>query len=322
MPLAKPIKGIVGACLTPFGEDDRVNYDALRREIDFIVADCDAISIAAVEAAEYTMLSREERKELLRVGTEMVDKRVPVILGVSSPSPREVIELAEYAAKVEGDLVQVLMPLRPWGGQPTIAELMEYFSQIASASLLPIVAYHNPGPGADPPQDAFVRISEINNIRYFKESSRDITKISRLIEQIDLAGKGHYFTTMQPLLATLMLGGSGATMPPPGTRIGAQVVKAFREGDLSRARFWQRCFALFPGKWAAYGLPPVMKSALKHLGVDIGEPARPYAPVSPRDHAQIGQFLRQMGLIGEAGPTELSLKEAAIALAQEDTFLR
>ncbi len=322
MPLAKPIKGIVGACLTPFGEDDRVNYDALRREIDFIVADCDAISIAAVEAAEYTMLSREERKELLRVGTEMVDKRVPVILGVSSPSPREVIELAEYAAKVEGDLVQVLMPLRPWGGQPTIAELMEYFSQIASASPLPIVAYHNPGPGADPPQDAFVRISEINNIRYFKESSRDITKISRLIEQIDLAGKGHYFTTMQPLLATLMLGGSGATMPPPGTRIGAQVVKAFREGDLSRARFWQRCFALFPGKWAAYGLPPVMKSALKHLGVDIGEPARPYAPVSPRDHAQIGQFLRQMGLIGEAGPTELSLKEAAIALAQEDTFLR
>jgi 4-hydroxy-tetrahydrodipicolinate synthase len=123
----------------------------------------------------------------------MVDKRKPVILGVSSPSPREVIELADYAAKVGGDLVQVLMPLRPWGGQPTIAELMEFYTQVASASPLPVVAYHNPGPGADPPQDAFVRISEINNIRYFKESSRDITKISRLIEQIDLAGKGTLF---------------------------------------------------------------------------------------------------------------------------------
>src|SRR5919198_6697589 len=124
MALAKPIKGIIGACLTPFGEDDHVNYDALKREIDFVVADCDAISIAAVEAAEYTMLSREERKELLRIGTEMVNKRVPVLLGCSSPAPREVIELAEYAATVGGDLVQVLMPLRPWGGQPTIAELM------------------------------------------------------------------------------------------------------------------------------------------------------------------------------------------------------
>ena len=322
MPLTQPIKGIIGACLTPFGEDERVNFDALKREIDFIVADCDAISIAAVEAAEYTMLSREERKELLRVATEMVDKRKPVLLGVSSPSPREVIELAEYAAKVGGDLVQVLMPLRPWGGQPTIAELMEFYTQVASASPLPIVAYHNPGPGADPPQDAFVRISEINNIRYFKESSRDITKISRLIEQIDLAGKGHYFTTMQPLLATLMMGGSGATMPPPGTRIGAQVVRAFRAGDMEQARYWQRCFALFPGKWAAYGLPPVMKSAMKHFGVDLGSPSRPYAPVSPRDHAQIGQFLRQVGLLGEGAPTTLSLKEAAETLRQEDTFLR
>ncbi len=322
MPLTSPIKGIIGACLTPFGEDDRVNYDALRREIDFLVTDCDAISIAAVEAAEYTMLSREERKELLRLGTEMVDKRVPVILGVSSPSPHEVIELAEFAASVGGDLVQVLMPLRPWGGQPTIAELMEFYTQVASASPLPLVTYHNPGPGADPPQDAFVKISEINNVRYFKESSRDITKISRLIEQIDLAGKGYYFTTMQPLLATLMMGGSGATMPPPGTTIGAQVVRAFRAGDIERARFWQRCFALFPGKWAAYGLPPVMKSAMKHFGVDIGDPSRPYSPVSPRDHAQIGQFLHQIGLLGEGAPTSLSLSEAATTLAQEDTFLR
>ncbi|MBI2992015.1 MAG: dihydrodipicolinate synthase family protein, partial [Deltaproteobacteria bacterium] len=113
MALNQPIKGIIGACLTPFGPDERVNYQALEREIDFLVADCDAISVAAVEAAEYTMLSREERKELLRVATQMVGKRKPVILGASSPSPREVIELAEYAAGVGGDLVQVLMPLRP-----------------------------------------------------------------------------------------------------------------------------------------------------------------------------------------------------------------
>ena len=72
------------------------------------------------------------------------------------------------------------MPLRPWGGQPTIAELMEFYTQVASTSPLPVVCYHNPGPGADPPQDAFVKISEIDNIRYFKESSRDITKISQI----------------------------------------------------------------------------------------------------------------------------------------------
>jgi hypothetical protein len=79
---------------------------------------------------------------------------------------------------------------------------------------------------------------------------------------------------------------------------------------------------LFPGKWAAYGLPPVMKSAMKHFGVDIGNPCRPYAPVSPRDHEQIGQFLRQVGLLGEAGPTAQGLLQAGEKLRQEDTFLR
>ena len=81
MALTKPIKGIIGACLTPFDDSDRVNYKALEKEIDFIVADCDAITIAAVEAAEYTMLTRDERKEVLTVATEMFNKRVPVILG-------------------------------------------------------------------------------------------------------------------------------------------------------------------------------------------------------------------------------------------------
>jgi 4-hydroxy-tetrahydrodipicolinate synthase len=322
MPYTTPIKGVIGACLTPFSDDNRVNFDALRREIDFMVEDCDAISIAAVEAAEYTMLSREARKELMRRATEMVAGRRPVILGVSSPSPLEAIELAEYAAGCGADLVQVLMPLRPWGGQPTIAELVEFYTQIASATPLPIVAYHNPGPGADPPIEAYVRLSEIFAIQYFKESSRDITKISRLIEEVDLAGKARYFTTMQPLLTTLMMGGSGATMPPPATRIGAQVVRAFRSGDLEGARIWQRFFSLFPGKWAAYGLPPVMKSAMKHLGVDLGEPARPYSPVTPRDHAQIGQFFRQIGLAGESFPTSLAFREAAASLDREDTFLR
>lgn len=320
--LASPIKGIIGACLTPFTDDGRVDFDALAREIEFLVADCNAISVVAVEASEYTVMTLQERKEVMKRATEMVNKRVPVILGASSHSIDTILDLAEHAASVGGDLVQVLMPIRPWGGQPTIAELVQFFAEVSSASPLPVVAYHNPGPGADPPLDAFIRLSELNNIDYFKESSRDITKITRLIEQIELAGKAHYFTTMQPLLTTLMMGGSGATMPPPGTRIGARVVRAFNEGDIDRARYWQRCFTLFPGKWGAYGLPPVMKSALKHFGVDIGDPARPYAPVSPRDHAQIGQFLEQIGILGDHGPDDDAFNRAADQLAQEDTFLR
>jgi 4-hydroxy-tetrahydrodipicolinate synthase len=293
----RALNGIIGACLTPFDEQGRVDYDALAREIDFIVADADAISIAAVEAAEYTVLSPEERRELMRRGVELVNHRLPVILGASSSSLRTTIELAEYAAELGADYVQVLMPLRPWGGQPSTQELYDYFGDVAVRSPLPMVAYHNPGPGADPSVEATIRLSTIPKIHAFKESSRDITKISRLIEEIELTGAAHYFTTMQPLLITLMLGGSGATMPPPGTKIGAQVVRAFRAGDTELATRWQHIYSMFPGRWGAYGLPPVMKSAMKHLGIDLGDPARPYEPVTPWDHAQIGDFLRKAGLL-------------------------
>ena len=292
-----PLNGIIGAVLTPFDEEGKINYDAMHKEIDFIVADADAVSIGAVEAAEYTMLTPEERKEMLQKAYEMVDKRRPVIMGASNPSPRGVLELAEYAAGLGADYVQVLMPLRPWGGQPTPQELYDYFGEIAYQSPLPLVAYHNPGPGADPTAEATIRLSTIYNIRAFKESSRDITKISRLIEEIELTGNAHYFTTMQPLLPTLMMGGSGATMPPPGTHIGARVVKAFRDGDLEQATRWQRIYSIFPGKWGAYGLPPVMKAAMSFFGIELGDPARPYHPVSPWDRAEIGNFLRKAGLI-------------------------
>lgn len=294
MPLT--FSGIIGALLTPFDADDRVDYAALAREVDFLVPDCDAITIAAVEAAEYTMLSYEDRLELMRRGTGLVGKRRPVILGCSSPSIRGVLALADHAATCGADYIQVLMPLRPWGPQPSTGELVEFYSSIAARTPLPIVAYHNPGPGADPSLEALVKIAEIDQVQGFKESSRDVTKITRLIELIDRAGHARYFTTMQPLLVTLMMGGAGATMPPPGTRIAAEVVKAFRAGDLDTAREWQRHFATFPGTWASYGLPPVMKSAMRHLGIDLGRPMRPYAPVSAEHDQQIGAFLRKAGL--------------------------
>jgi 4-hydroxy-tetrahydrodipicolinate synthase len=299
MALTKELKGIIGACLTPFDENGSVNYSALEREIDFIVADADAISIAAVEAAEYTMLEPAERIEVLRRGAEIVAGRKPLILGISSPSPREVLRLADYAAGLGADLVQVLMPLRPWGGQPTTAELVDYYTQIAERAPLPIVAYHNPGPGADPSLEALIALSQIDQVQYFKESSRDITRITRLIEEIDRSGNAGYFTTMQPLLMTLLMGGSGGTMPPPGTRIGAEVVRAFRDSDLQRATDWQRLYSLFPGRWASYGLPPVMKSAMKHFGLDLGDPMPPYRPVTSDDHQQIGHLLRANGLLRE-----------------------
>jgi 4-hydroxy-tetrahydrodipicolinate synthase len=290
------VQGIIGACLTPFDGSGGVDGDALERELDFMAGHCDAISVLGAEASEYQVLSPAERRRWLAAGVRAVDGRTAVLAGASSPRIDEVLELAELAAEAGAQYAQVLMPLRPWGPQPTTSELVGWYEAVASRCALPIVAYHNPTRGADAGPEAFLRLAEIDGVVAFKESSRDMAKIGRLIEEIDVAGHARYFTTMQPLLATLLQGGSGAMMPVPATLIGAQVRDAVRDGDLDRAVEAQRLFATFPARWKAYGLPPVMRSALRHLGVDIGDPPFPFAGVSPDDHQAIGAFLERSGV--------------------------
>jgi len=71
---------------------------------------------------------------------------------------------------------------------------------------------------------------------------------------------------MQMLLATLELGGSGATMPPPAAEIARQVIDAFVAGDGKRAAEIQLQFSLFPSKWMHRGLTATMKTAMRLIG--------------------------------------------------------
>lgn len=296
------LAGIVAACLTPFDADGNVDYVALERQIEFLIPDADAITIAAVEASEYSVLPLSDRKELLRVGSRMVGGRRPLVLGVSSPQIDTVAELAQLAADEKADYIQVLALHRPWGGEPAADELLAYFEAVQSVSPLPMVAYHNPACGADPSIETWIRLSELPGVRAVKESSRDISKIGRMIEGVQTPGNAAYLTTMQPLLSSLLMGGAGGTMPPPGTRIGTRVLSAVRASDLDQARAWQQVFNVFPARWSGYGLPPVMKSAMKHLGVDIGDPHPPFRPVSDAHHEEIGEFLKATGILDDRDP--------------------
>ena len=296
--------GIIAAALTPFNADRRLDVAALEREIDYIVHDCQAaaVSIGAVETAEYTVLSFDERKDLIRRGVAAVRGRAPVIAGVSHPYLPTVLELTDLAEEAGADAVQVLAPLRPWGGQPSNAEVIGYYEEIARHTRLPIVMYINPGPGADLTIPATLEVSRIDQVRYVKESSRDLRRVGRLIEEVDRAGHARYFTTMEMLLITLMLGGPGATMPPPAVRLAEQLCAAFAAGDYTRAAEIQRKFSLFPARWIQYGLTPLMKAAMQHVGVDLGEPAPPYQGLSLADRAAVTAELDRIGLTRAVAP--------------------
>jgi len=294
--------GLVVPPLTPFRDDLSVDYEVLRREVDYIVEDCGAmmVSAAGVETTEYHYLSHEERRELIRRTVEFVAGRVPVVVGVSHANVRTAIELSHMAEKLGAHALQVLAPLRPFGGAPTLDDLEAYFNAIAAETTLPIMLYLNPGPGAEVNPAWTLELAKMDRIHYVKESSRDLARVSRLIEEIDHGGHARYFTTMQMLLASIQLGGSGATMPPPGAYIARAIIEAFNAGNHAEAARLQRQFGLFPARWMHYGLAPALKAAMEIVGLPLGAPYPPFKAVSKADMAAMRAYLQGTYLFEQA----------------------
>src|SRR3954464_5260613 len=293
-----PTPGLIVAPLTPFTADLKVDEAGLARQIDYVVKDCRATMVVAagVETQEYTYLSLAERKDLIRRTIEVTDKRVPVMVGISHASFKTAIELAHDAERWGAAAVQLLAPLRPFAGPPTQGDLIAYFEAIGRETKLPIALYLNPGPGADVSIPDTVALAKLPQVQLIKESSRDLARVSRLIVEIDRAGHARYFTTMQMLLATLQLGGSGATMPPPGCEIARHIIDAFLAKDYERAATLQLQFALFPAKWMHRGLAPAMKAAMNLIGVTGGDPYPPYGSLSKDEIEALAALLRTTAL--------------------------
>src|SRR5919198_2473323 len=141
--------GLIVAPLPPFTADLDVDTPALRREIDYVVRDCRATMVVAagVETQEYTYLSLEQRKALICHTIDCVDKRVPVMVGISHPSFKTAIELAHFAENLGAQAVQLLAPPRPFAGPPTQAELIAYFEAVSRGTRPPLTLHLQPRPG-------------------------------------------------------------------------------------------------------------------------------------------------------------------------------
>lgn len=295
----KKIAELVVPALTPFHADQSLDLDALSGHVDYIINQCRATMVVAagVEAQEYHYLSLEQRKLLVQKTIEAVDGRAPVVVGISHPSYRTAIELGQLASASGASMIQLLAPLRPFGGIPTTAELVKYFELILSETDLPIMLYLNAGPGADLSVDATAELAKLDRVRFVKESSRDLNRIGRLIKEIDVAGHARYLTTAQMLLISLQLGGSGTTMPPPLAELGAKIIAAFQEGDVGEAARLQQQISLYPARWMHRGLTPTMKASLSHLGRGIGQPYPPFGEFTATEITDLQTYLNTTDLI-------------------------
>ena len=256
-----PIKGSIVALITPMLDDGSVDYPALRKLIDWHIAEgTDCIGVVGT-TGESPTVNVEEHCEIFRVSVEQSAGRVPIMAGCGANSTAEAIELARFAKKVGADCqLQVV----PYYNKPTQEGQYLHFKAIAEAVDLPVVLYNVPGRSvADMAHDTVMRLAKVPGIVGIKEATGNIERAQWLIKDAP-QGFAIYSGDDPTAVALMLCGGHGnvsvtANVAP---RLMHELCMAAIAGDVRRAmeiqlRLLPLHKALFvesnpiPVKWAA-----------------------------------------------------------------------
>ncbi len=174
-------KGIYPAVLTPFKKDESIDFEMLAINHDAqIEAGVDGIILGG-SLGEASTLENIEKAELLVFTKKHVAGRVPVILNVVEQSTKAAVAAAVAAEQNGADGLMLLPPMRYKADD---RETVQFFKTVAKAVSLPVMIYNNP---VDykilVTLDMFEQLAELENIEAVKESTRDISNITRMVNR-------------------------------------------------------------------------------------------------------------------------------------------
>jgi 4-hydroxy-tetrahydrodipicolinate synthase len=171
-------KGVFPALLTPFDANDQVDLAMYEKNLDAQVeAGIHGIIIGG-SLGEASTLSLDEKELLVRFSVKKLAGKLPVIMNIAEGSTKDAIQQAKLAKEWGADGIMLLPPMRYKADD---REVVEYFKAVAANTDLPIMIYNNPVDyKIDVTLDMFEELSAIPHINAIKESTRDVTNITRL----------------------------------------------------------------------------------------------------------------------------------------------
>ena len=291
-----PIRGSIVALVTPMLADDSVDYDALRKLIDWhIDQGTDCIGVVGT-TGESPTVSVEEHCEIIRVSVTQAAGRVPIMAGCGANSTKEAIELAQFAKTVGANCqLQVV----PYYNKPTQEGQYLHFKSIAEAVDLPVVLYNVPGRSvADLAHDTVMRLAQVPGIIGIKEATGNIERAQWLIKE---APKGFsIYSGDDPTAVALMLcGGHGnvsvtANVAP---RLMHELCMAAIAGDTKKAMEIQ--LKLLPLHKALFveSNPIPVKWAVSRMGLCSEAIRLPLTPLTSANRPALERVLQSTGLI-------------------------
>lgn len=171
-------KGIYSALLTPFDNADNIDFKIFETNIKAQMdAGIDGLVLGG-SLGEASTLCQEEKKDLLISARNIAAQKLPVILNIAEQSTRDAVKAAEDAEHNGANGLMVLPPMRYKADEN---ETLEYFKTVTAHTSLPIMIYNNPHDyKIEITLNMFEQLAKIPTVQAIKESTRDVTNVTRL----------------------------------------------------------------------------------------------------------------------------------------------
>jgi 4-hydroxy-tetrahydrodipicolinate synthase len=286
--------GVFAALVTPMKVGGDIDCDKLGRFAERLIGQGVHGLVPLGSTGEYYALNAGERERVLRVTLEAAAGRAPVVAGTNAGSTRDVIAFSRQAEQL-GCAGVMLAP--PYYSLPRLDELFAHFKAVNNAIGIPIMLYNYPGrTGVDMPPDFIERLAGLKQVRYVKESTGEMPRITELLRRCgDRLGVFCGCDTIS--LESFVVGAvgwvGGVVNVLPASHVKLYQLAVERKDYVAARKLF---FEMLPtlelmeggGKYTQF-----VKAGCKLMGHDAGAPRRPLAAATTGECRQLRAALRQ-----------------------------
>jgi 4-hydroxy-tetrahydrodipicolinate synthase len=278
------LKGICVPVCTPF-KDGGASLDVrgLEAHIDSMLEA--KVHIIAVNGGtgEFPFLSEAEKRQIAEIAAKRIAGRAKLVVQTSALRTEDAVSNAKHAADLGADALLILPPFFEGPGE---AGVRWHFEQIAKAVRTPFMVYNIPQySGFDITPAVYSRLSEIDNVKYIKDSTSNMLRIEQLVAQGAAVFNGCDYLNLYSLMT-----GAPGVFTGMGNAAAAELVRMYdllQAGKLTEAlRLWKTMQPLSVLLWTA-PFNPVAKAASNLSGRNVGQCRLPVPPLSAAEMAQV-----------------------------------
>lgn len=290
-------KGAGVALITPFNEDETVNYDMLGELIERQIAGrTDAIIVCGTTGEPATM-TEDEKLAVIKYAVEKTAGRIPVIAGTGGNATSVVID---FSKKAEALGVDGLLVVTPFYNKATQNGLYAHYREVAKAVSLPIIMYNVPSrTGCNIAPETAVRLArDCENIVGIKEASGNISQVAKLAKQaggiLDI-----YSGNDDQVIPILSLGGIGviSVLSNVAPKAAHDMVMEYLEGDRKKAAALQLDYLDLINALFCEVNPIPVKGAMNLMGYNVGKLRLPLTEIEDAHRELVKKCLKEAGLI-------------------------